>query len=445
MRFGVALLLLASCGDDATTGANTGGAGAESVGGSASGTTASGGVGGGTGGEPNPFVPEPIPDIPEEVTEPCQAALDNAWPPQFLYDICGAKRFPSNVDRELVCPVVDASATLPLEGGGHVTYAPSSAPIAFDTTTLADIVSPNLFVTLILIRRVNGVPHYRYLSNGKHDVAYQPWSTSKFLAAANAAATLRFESAGEVGLTASVGSTRLGDLVTSLASYDGDPYSSNGLGRYFHNIGGRSKANGLIHGAWLGRPAGETFGGNYGEAAPNLGYAFTEENGPTISIDPDGTAGPANHLSSFTTAEAMKRIVLHREETTQRLPELQWEDVKVLLYGAEGSSKGEFGGLSRDPAILIQSGHDIDYLERRSHGAWRVFSKLGNGTNGELLDVGYGCFPVLDDAEAPVPGWGREFVISAHLETGGATWKARDRLLAEAYRAIITRIVDGRL
>lgn len=36
-------------------------------------------------------------------------------------------------------------------------------------------------------------------------------------------------------------------------------------------------------------------------------------------------------------------------------------------------------------------------------------------------------------------------VISAHLPSGGATWKERDRLLAKAYRAIITRIVDGRL
>jgi hypothetical protein len=446
LRSGIAALLtLAACGDGASsTSSGAGGAG-NATASSGSGATTTTGATTGTGGEGGTFVPDPIPEIPDEVPEPCQAVLDNPWPPQFLYDGCDDKRFPSFVDRELACPVVDTSATIPLTGGGSVTYAPSSAPIEVDTTSLAGIVPAELHVVVILIRRVGGVPHYRYLSNGTHDVAYQPWSTSKFLAAANAGATLRFESAGEVGLTASVDGYPLGDLVTSVASYDYDPFSSNALGRYFHNIGGRTKANGLIHGAWLGRPDSETFGGNYGEAAPGLGYTFTEEGGPTISVTPDSTSGPANHLSGLTIAEALRRIVLHREEVAQRLPDLQWQDVKVLLYGAEDSAKGEFGGLSRDPAILLQTGHDIDYIEARSHGRWRIFSKLGNGTSGELLDVGYACLPVLDDEDQPVPGWGREFVIAANLETGGATWAERDRILATAYRAIVKRIVDGRL
>jgi hypothetical protein len=267
-------------------------------------------------------------------------------------------------------------------------------------------------VTVILIRRVGGVPHYRYLSNGTHDVAYQPWSTTKFLAAANAASTLRIESGDAVGLTATIDGQALGDFVTSIASYDYDPYSSNSLGRYFHNIGGRAKANGLIHDGWLGRPASETFGGNYGEAAPALGYTFEEAGGASVTISPDGSSGPANHLSSFTMAEATKRLVLHREEPRQRLPGILWADVQTLLYGAEASPKGPFGGLSQDKAVYFQSGHDIDYLEARSHGQWRIFSKLGNGTDGQFLDVGYACLPVLDDQELPVPGWGR-LVIAA--------------------------------
>jgi hypothetical protein len=412
-------------------------------------TTGTGGApegGGGQGGSGGtPFVPEPIPDVPDDVPGPCQAVLDNPWPPQFLYDGCDVKRYPSYVDRELACPVVDSSATIPLVGGGSATYAPSTAPIEVDTTALSGLVPAELRVVVVLIRRVNGVPHYRYLSNGTHDIPYQPWSTSKFLAAANAGRKLRFASAGEVGLTASVDGYPLGDLVTSVASYDYDPFSSNALGRYFHNIGGRANANALIHDAWLGRPASETFGGNYGEAAPGLGYTFSEEGGPTISVTPDTTAGPANSLSGLTIAEALRRIVLHREEVAQRMPDLQWEDVKVVLYGADGSPKGPFGGLSDDPAILLQTGHDIDYLEARSHGRWRIFSKLGNGTSGELLNVGYACLPVLDDADQPVPGWGREFVIAANLPTGGATWAERDRILATSYRAIVERIVDGRL
>jgi hypothetical protein len=51
----------------------------------------------------------------------------------------------------------------------------------------------------------------------------------------------------------------------------------------------------------------------------------------------------------------------------------------------------------------------------------------------------------LDPQGKAVPGWGREFVIAAHLPTGGASWKARDRLLAKAYRTLVTRLVDGSL
>jgi hypothetical protein len=293
---------------------------------------------------------------------------------------------------------------------------------------------------------VGGVPHYRYLSNGHHYEAYQPWSTTKFLAAANAASSLQIASSYQVGLTASVDNTPLGDLVTSVHNYDYDPYSSNSLGKYFHNVGGRARANGLIHELWLGRPDSETFGGNYGAEAPALGYTFAESGGASVTITPDSTTGPANHLSSFTTAEALKRLVLHREEPTQRLPGIQWADVQTLLYGAEGSAKyGDWGGMTADTAIYLQSGHDIDYIEDRSKGRWVIFSKLGLGSGGQFLNVGYACLPVLDDDLQPVPGWGRELVISAHLATGGVSWADRDRMLARAFRAIVIRVVDGRL
>jgi hypothetical protein len=133
------------------------------------------------------------------------------------------------------------------------------------------------------------------------------------------------------------------------------------------------------------------------------------------------------------------------QDTSGRLPGIQWKDIEVLLHGAEGSAKGPFGGMSADPAIYLQTGHDIDYLEARSHGRFRVYSKLGLGSAGQFLDTGYACFPVLDDEGEPVPGWGREFLISAQLETGGSTWKQRDRILATAFRAIVKRIIDGRI
>ncbi|MBI5531313.1 MAG: hypothetical protein HY898_01260 [Deltaproteobacteria bacterium] len=392
------------------------------------------------------YQPDPIPDPGQDPPAACPEALTNPDYFQFLDDLCKAKKHPSFEDRDLACPVMDSSATMQLKGGGTVTYAPASAPVVVDAAALAGIVPDTLNVAVILIKRVNGTPHYRYLSNGNHDVAFQPWSSTKFLAVANAASTLRVQSSYKVGLTASVDGIPLGDLVTSVHNYDDDPYSSNGLGRYFHNIGGRAKANDLIHQTWLGRPGTETFGGNYGAAAPALGYAFVEPNSDSVTITPDNTTGPANHLSSYTEAEAIKRLALHREEASQRLPGIQWADLRVLLYGAEGSAKyGPWGGMSADTAIYLQSGHDIDYIENRSSGHWRIFSKLGLGTSGEFVNVGYACFPVLDPQMHAVDGWGREFVIAAQLDSGGSSWRERDRLLATYYRAIITRIVDGRL
>ncbi len=423
----------------ATSGAG-GAAGATT---NASGATTSTG-GQGTGGASG-YQPDPIPAIDPEPPAACAAALADPNYFQFLDNRCSEKRTPSKQDRARACPSVDTSAQIPLTGGGVAVYQPSSVPVVFDDQALSGVVPPDLDITVILIRRVGGVPHYRYLSNGTHDIAYQPWSSTKFMAAANAASTLRIQSSYDVGLTGSVDGHPLGDLVTSLVSYDDMPYSSNSLGRYFHNIGGRQRANDLIHALWLGRPAAETFGGNYGEVEPPLGYQFVEQGGGSVVIQPDLSAGNANHLSSATTAEALKRLVLHREEPTQRLPGIQWSDVEVLLYGAEGSTKGLWGGMSADTAIYLQSGHDVDYIEQRSHGQWMTFSKLGLGTQGEFLNVGYSCLPVLDPAGQPVEGWGRELVIATHLPTGGATWAERDRNLARYYRSIVTRVVDGRL
>jgi hypothetical protein len=389
--------------------------------------------------------PEPIPVLDENaLPPPCPGSTPEGYF-QFLDDTCGRKVFPSHQDRDRPCPVVDTDPVIELAGGGTVTYQPSSAPISVDAEALVGLVPPELDIAVILIRRVGGVPHYRYLSNGSHDRAVQPWSTTKFLAAANAASMLRILSDYEVGLTASVDGVPLGDLVTSVHSYDDDPYSSNSLARYFHDIGGRQRAYDLIHDLWLDRPSGESFGGNYGAASPSLGYTFVD-GAAQVTVEPDSATGFVNHLSMLTLAEGLRRLVLHREEPAERLPGIQWADVGTLLFGAEGSAKyGPWGGMTRNTAVYLQSGHDIDYLERRARGTWVVFSKLGLGSAGQFLDVGYACLPVLDEQDQPVPGWGRELVIAAHLPAGGATWAERDRLLALAYRAILIRVVDGRL
>ncbi|MCU0654038.1 MAG: hypothetical protein MUF64_01695 [Polyangiaceae bacterium] len=381
-----------------------------------------------------------------EPPEPCEEAKSGSYF-QFLDDVCKAKRSPGHVDRGQACPVVDATTTEVLPGGKTAVYRPSSEPIEVEGDALKGVIPDEVWMTVILIRRVGGVPHYRYLSNGSHEIAHQPWSTTKFLAAANAASSLRIASDYKVGLTASVKGIPLGDLVTTMHAYDNNPYSSNALGRYFHDIGGRARANDLIHELWLQRPAGETFGGNYGEAAPPLGYSFSEASGATLTVGPDTSAGPANKLSGLTLAEALKRLVLHREDGATRLPGIQWADVETLLHGAAQPEYAAtpWGGMSADTAIYLQAGHDPEYIEQRSQGRWRVYSKLGLGSDGTFLDVGYACYPVLDGGQKPVPGWGREFVIAARQQTGGATWRERDRRLARAYRAVIPLILKGTL
>lgn len=457
-----------SCGSSSDEGPTSGGAssGGAGSGGQATGGSSSGGAGatdaaagsggaddaatGGAAGAPadaaaDAWQPDPIPTLDPDPPAACAAAQSGSYF-QFLDDVCQAKQYPTVADREFACPVSDPSPKMQLTGGGEVTYAAPGATLVVDDTALAGVVPSSLDVAVILVKRVAGVPHFRYLSNGTHAKVLQPWSTSKFLAAANAASNLRLQSSYKVGLTASTGATQLGDLVTSLHNYDNSPYSSNSLGRYFHNIGGRKRANDLIHALWLDRPAAETFGGNYGEAAPGLGYVFKETGGDSVTLQPDTTTGPANALSMLTLAEALKRLVLHREVAATRLPGIQWADLRVLLYGAEGSTKyGDWGGMSADTAVYLQSAHDIDYLDKRGQGRWRIFSKLGLGSSGQFLNVGYACFPVLDPSGSPVAGLGRELVIAAHLPSGGTTWRQRDRLLATYYRAIVTRVVDGRL
>lgn len=394
------------------------------------------------------YQPGPIPLVDEDgLPQPCQAAMDDPWYFQFLDNLCNEKVYPSDQDRDRVCPVTDHSPLMTLQDGSAVEYNPAYSPVVVDGQALKGVVPDSMRVMVILIKRIDGIPHYRYISNGFHDVAMQPWSTTKFLAVANGAAYLRTASNYGVGLTASVKGYKLGDLVTAIHTYDNNPVTSNGLAAYFHDIGGRQQANALIHDLWLKRPSNETFGGNYGDASPTwLGFTFLEPGGgPKVTIQPDTYCCFNNNLSLFTLAEALKRLAVHMDEPTQRLPGIQWADIKQLFYGAEDSAYGQWGGMSRDTAIYIQMGHDIEYVEDRSKGQWTIFSKLGLGSQGQFMDVGHACWPVIDDQGNPVPGWGREFVIATHLDSGGATWDERDRLFATYYRKIITRIVDGRL
>lgn len=347
---------------------------------------------------------------------------------------------PSNKERTLSCPNVATDAT---------GFSPSNGPMQLDDGALSGIVDADIKMTAILIRRINGVPHYHYMSNGTAwDVVY-PWSTSKFMAVAFAAQRLRQASGGAVGLTASTSSNQgplpLGDLATIVHSYepayDHGGYPSNGLARYFLNIADREHANENIHG-WLGR-TGESFGANYGAFPPaDLGYTFRDPTGATLSIGAD-TSGYETSLSTWTLAETLKRLAMWDDAAT-RLPGLEAADLQTLFYGAADSRlyAGQMGGMSADLSRVVQAALDMKEIDRASRGRWRNFGKLGQGTperGNPLVDVQYACLPVLDGAGNPVPNEGAEFVVSSFIAGGSAT--ENDARIAENYRRLVQQVI----
>ena len=354
---------------------------------------------------------------------------------EFLDDVCKKKITPSNGDRASTCPVA-ASAT------GN--YVPSSSGIQVDGDALSGIVPSTLKMTVILVRRVGGVPHYRYLSNGSHDAPIQPLSATKFMAVANAATRLRAVSGGKLGLDTTVDGVPVGDLVTVVANYREDTFSSNGLARWFHDVGGRRRANAAIH-DWLDRPARESFGGNYGAPSAALGFTFQGPSG-SVSVEPDLGGSVENKLSTLTMAEFTKRLALHREDAATRLPGIQWKDLEVLFYGATRSKLFPglaHGGMSADTAIYVQQAINMGALETRSRGRWRIFSKLGFGPSG-FVHNSYTCAPSLDAAGAPVLDAGVEFVISMQSPRAGGD-RGQDAQIAKVYRDVVDRIVKHTL
>lgn len=358
-----------------------------------------------------------------------------------LNDACKRKVQPSNRERSLSCPVVSTDAT---------GFVPSARPAEIDTHAF-DAVAPfdpknPVRVVGVVIRRVDGVPHYQYLSNGHHDEVVQPWSSSKWLGVLAAGATLRAKSNGKVGLTASVNGKPLGDLVTDIETYESRVSTSNGLARWFKNVAGRDAAQSLVT-DWLGRN-GEEFRGGYGTDLASLPFDFREADGAKVSVVPDDRTGITNLLSMLTEAEALKRLATWDDEAT-RPPQLTAEDVQTVLYGAERpvAYKGEAGGMMRDPAIYMQNALDLEKVEQESQGHWRIFSKLGNGEAtrpnlgyvGEIANVAYACLPVLDAAGAPIPDEGAELVVAVHATNRSS--RANDVALNTLYRRIVQEVM----
>ncbi|MGZ3454724.1 MAG: hypothetical protein ACXVEF_34260 [Polyangiales bacterium] len=383
-----------------------------------------------------------IATIDDDLPAPCLATKDNPQRFQFVDDVCGIKRLPRDEDRDFACPNTWTTNEATV-GDRVVSYRPASEGITWDTESLRSLVPEDAKVAAILIRRIKGVPHYRYLSNGSHDVPFQPWSSSKFIAIASAASGLRDKSKGAIGLDATVDLVPVGDIVTAVHTYDEKHYTSNALARWFVDVGGRTRINGLVH-DWLGRPEGESLGGGYGPGF--VGFGLTFRNGAQATTMPrDPQIAYENKLSAHTLAEALKRLVMHREDASTRLPNARWEDVRTLFYGADKSRwYTEVGGMSADRSVYLQTGaDDFDRVAEKAKERFRIFSKSGMGW-AQYVSTGYACFPALDDEGEPIANQGHEIVIAARV-AGDGGYVENDRAMARIHRAIVQAVLADRL
>jgi hypothetical protein len=394
--------------------------------------------------------PNATEDALGEVTPGCAASANASNPNyEFQDDTCHRKVWPTNDDRTLACPIVA------FDHDDGFTAARALGDVTIDTQTFSGFASDLDFTVIAIHRDGQGHPRYRYYSNGTHAKPVQPLSSTKFMAIAAAGAKLRSVSGYKVGLPATTNGIPIGDLATVVHDYNEQHYESNSLARYFLNIAGRSNVDALIHDAWLGRPAAEFLGANYGAPAASLPYHFVMPDGAALDVSPDDESpATSNNLSTLTMAEFLKRLVMHREDASTRLSGIQEEDLQVLFYGPTQSKwyplpgdngfapPRNWGGMSADTGIYLQSAVDIHAVETSAHGKWRIFSKLGYGQSG-LVENGYACLPSLDASGAPVVGEGLELAISTHYaqpSDNPSISRKRDAQIAIYYKQIIAKL-----
>lgn len=390
---------------------------------------------------------------------------------------------PSNLQRDFMCPTSARSLEADV-AGRRLTYQKATSPTpAMSWNALSPILdsiapSSELKMTVILVRRMHGVPHYLQLSNGTQDHTFQTWSSSKHMAFAALASTLRARSNGAVGLNSWVsdpngGRVHVGDLVTEATSYEFSCFdrryckgtrhvphlSSNNVSIWAKNLAGRQYAHNLVT-QFLGRNR-ERFDGGYDRNMTGSGWGstFTDANGRQTTLSRSAVpAGAANSLSTRTIAEFLKRMVMTREDPTTAIPHVTWEDMTTIFYGApQGTSKYfphyKVGGMLGGAGDYIQnavSGGNLTQLENSTMGQWRSFTKVGWGPGSaggsDMAWHGYGCIPRFDPNTLKATPAGKEFIISAFLKhKPGVSVEARDALLARATKTVILKIMDGTL
>jgi hypothetical protein len=290
----------------------------------------------------------------------------------------------------------------------------------------------DIYATVIDIRQVAKGKHaFLYLSNGTYDKQVQPWSSSKFLAAASALTAMR---AAGISADSTVGGVRFGDFVSS--SMHGFPAGaavgqSNEIGTWLQNVAGRKRSNELVQ-KWLKRPR-ESFAGGYGKLLDGDFTTFKDKaTGKTARVYAGDEGKGPTQLSTLTLAEALRRLATQGDAGNPTAwPGLTESDVGVVLYGSQSELGGMLVGI--DGYVRQALGGKVR-LDAATGGRWRVFGKMGaallNVGNEQIVNA-YVCLPKVDG--------GRAFILSVHAF--GTVGRDGDKRLQSAVDAVVRAVV----
>ena len=88
---------------------------------------------------------------------------------------------------------------------------------------------------------------------------------------------------------------------------------------------------------------------------------------------------------------------------SMKYPNATFVDMQSIMYGARQEDSQlfptlEWGGMTADTSIYVQSALNMSDVQLRSGGNWRIFSKLGAGFSssrlvGEITNDAYACLP----------------------------------------------------
>jgi hypothetical protein len=370
---------------------------------------------------------------------------DRGTPMIYAYDTKCVKLFPSVFERDWTPPA--GAGPVP---DGYFPDAPLYSVLVDDRTLLQLDIGNLARVDLALIlvqRNESGKAFFKYFGNGRENIPEQTWSSSKLFGVAAAGGKLECacKTCLDAHATGKHGATPLGDLITVIPTYDITAgYSSNSNAKYFASIANHSFLSHLISGPWLGR-GNESLGGSYGEPVPpDLSYSFDG-----CRILPDNPLHiDGDFLSMLSNAELFRRIVMHRDVAQdRRFPDLSWESVTDILYGAKKSllfPGTQWGGLAAGFDIFVQSGvPNMTEVDSATKGRWRIFSKIGDGISdtsgqGQMIVNSYASL-----------GPNVEFIISIRASQSASSGVdpvvVAQNMLQPIIAKIVTLIISGAL